>query len=173
MRGPNGGASWALDLSGVRTVGRGRRNLPSLNVPVYKVMTRGSSLLGTSYLPAGAFRCRVLAAFSLHGPSTMDEAIRLRQAREAIEQGRLPRRPSDRTQGALGTDAPCSVCGAPIGKKEVEFEVRFASVGVDPPRFDVHHFHARCFRAWELTRREMKGEDASVSPPRPAGEHSV
>ena len=80
-----------------------------------------------------------------------DEPILREQAREALQAGRLPRRPPDRTWGGPGVGAPYAVCEKPVTKSQVEFEIQFARDGASPD-LDRYHFHIRCFAAWELER---------------------
>jgi hypothetical protein len=56
-----------------------------------------------------------------------------------------------RTWGGPGVGAPCTVCGEPITKDQLEFEVQFARDG-DNPGLDKFHIHVRCFAAWEFER---------------------
>jgi hypothetical protein len=73
----------------------------------------------------------------------MPDEIRLRQqAREAIQNGKLPTRAPDRTWGGPGVGVECSVCGRAVTKAELEFEIEFARNGV------------RCFAAWEFERNK-------------------
>ena len=88
-----------------------------------------------------------------------DEKILREQARTAIRDGKLPSRPADRTWGGPGVGASCSVCGAPITKDQMEFEIQFARDG----GLDKFHVHIRCFAAWELERGGGAGR--VVNPP--------
>ncbi len=82
----------------------------------------------------------------------MPDEPRLReQARAAIQGGKLPARSPDRTWGGPGVGAECSVCGQPVTKAELEFEIQFARDG-DNPGLDKFHVHIRCFAAWEFER---------------------
>ena len=84
----------------------------------------------------------------------MPDEPRLRdQAREVIKSGKLPARSPDRTWGGPGVGAPCSVCGLPVKKDELEFEIQFARDG-DNPGLDKFHVHIRCFAAWEFERNK-------------------
>jgi hypothetical protein len=81
---------------------------------------------------------------------------RFRQiARKAVQDGKLPSRPPDRTWGGPGVGAPCTVCGVPVERDEMEFEIQFARDG-DNPGLDKFHVHIRCFAAWEF-ERESRG----------------
>jgi hypothetical protein len=80
-----------------------------------------------------------------------DESILRAQAREVIEAGKLPARKADRLWGGPGVGAPCGVCGKPVRKDEMEFEVQFAHDGT-VPGLDKYHLHVRCFAAWEFER---------------------
>ena len=85
-----------------------------------------------------------------------DEARLREQARTAIQTGRLPSRAPDRTWGGPGVGAECSVCGRPVTKDELEFQIEFAHDGARP-ELDRHHVHIRCFAAWEFERRTAGG----------------
>jgi hypothetical protein len=80
-----------------------------------------------------------------------DEAILREKARKAIQSGRMPRHPPDRTWGGPGVGAACAVCEKPVTKAELEFEIQFARDGSDPV-LDRFHVHLRCFAAWEFER---------------------
>ena len=83
----------------------------------------------------------------------MPDEPRLReQAREAVRAGKLPARAPDRTWGGPGVGVPCAVCGKPVAKDEMEFEIEFAHDG-DNPGLDKFHILIRCFAAWEFERR--------------------
>jgi hypothetical protein len=85
----------------------------------------------------------------------MPDEPRLReQAREVIQNGKLPSRSPDRTWGGPGVGAPCSVCAKPVTKDELEFEIQFARDG-DNPGLDKFHVHVRCFAAWEFERNKQ------------------
>jgi len=80
-----------------------------------------------------------------------DESALRAKAREVIRAGRLPNRRPDRTWGGPGVGAPCRICGEPVTKNQLEFEVQFAFDGVEPG-LDKFHLHVRCFAAWEFER---------------------
>ncbi len=83
-----------------------------------------------------------------------DEVLRREQAREAIQSGKLPSRLPDRTWGGPGIGAPCQICGEPVTKDQMEFEIQFAHDG-DAPGLDKFHVHIRCFAAWEFERTKL------------------
>jgi len=84
----------------------------------------------------------------------MPDEPRLReQAREAVKNGKLPARAPDRTWGGPGVGAPCSVCGVPMTRDELELEIEFAHDGANPG-LDKFHLHVRCFAAWEFERKK-------------------
>jgi len=72
-------------------------------------------------------------------------------ARQAIRNGRVPRRDPDRAWGTNGAGAPCAICGRPITPDHVRYTIQFdhggRSAGLD--RFQLH---LRCFAAWEMER---------------------
>jgi hypothetical protein len=88
-----------------------------------------------------------------------DEKLLRSKAEEAIRTGKLPSRRPDRTWGGPGVGATCAVCGEPVKKDQLEFEVQFARDG-DNPGLDKFHIHVRCFAAWELERRQGGAEHA-------------
>jgi hypothetical protein len=72
-----------------------------------------------------------------------------------IKSGKLPSRAPDRTWGGPGgVGAQCTVCGRPVTKDELEFEIQFARDG-DNPGLDKFHVHIRCFAAWEFERNKQ------------------
>ena len=78
-----------------------------------------------------------------------DELILREKAREVGRSGKLPARRPDRTWGGPGVGAPCSVCGVPVTKDQLEFEIEFAHNG-EYPGLNKFHVHVRCFVAWEF-----------------------
>jgi hypothetical protein len=81
-----------------------------------------------------------------------DENILREKVRATVQSGKLPGRAPDRTWGGPGVGAECTVCGLPVTKDEMEFEIQFARDG-DNPGLDKYHVHIRCFAAWEFERR--------------------
>ena len=81
----------------------------------------------------------------------MNDAVLCARARNAMQEGRLPTRPPDRTWGGPGIGAACAICDLPVGRHGMEFELQFAIDG-DAPQFDVYHVHTSCYAAWELER---------------------
>jgi hypothetical protein len=86
-------------------------------------------------------------------PAMPDEPRLREQARAAIQSGKLPSRAPDRTWGGPGVGAACAVCGLPITREQLEFEIQFARDG-DNPGLDKFHVHIRCFAAWEFERNK-------------------
>jgi hypothetical protein len=84
------------------------------------------------------------------GVSQMGDESALRQkVRDAIQAGKLPRSQPERTWGGRGCGASCTICGEPVKREDIEFELEFASGDEDPePRN--HHVHLQCFTAWEF-----------------------
>jgi hypothetical protein len=80
-----------------------------------------------------------------------DEMILRQHAREALQAGKIPANRPERTWGGPGVGAQCTICGRPVGRDELEFEVEFARDG-DVPSLDKFHLHLRCFAAWEFER---------------------
>ena len=86
----------------------------------------------------------------------MPDEPRLReQAIAAMQGGKLPRRSPDRTWGGPGVGAECAVCGLPVTKDQLEFEIQFARNG-DNTDLDNFHVHLRCFAAWEFERTKPR-----------------
>jgi hypothetical protein len=83
---------------------------------------------------------------------TSDELALRGKARLAIERGRVPRSRPDGTWAGPGTGSECAICGVPVAREEVEFEIEYARDGGEPA-FDRYHIHTRCFAAWELERQ--------------------
>ena len=86
----------------------------------------------------------------------MDENILRQLARKVIQDGKLPSRRPDRTWGGPGVGAPCAICGVPVARDQMEFEIQFTRDG-DNPGLDKFHVHIRCFAAWEF-ERESRGQ---------------
>ena len=80
----------------------------------------------------------------------MDEDTLRGLVRTVIRDGKLPSRRPDRTWGGPGVGALCTVCGIPVTRQQMEFQIEFART--DPPGLDKYHVHTRCFAAWELER---------------------
>lgn len=91
-----------------------------------------------------------------------DEQALRTLARAAMETDRLPKHCPERMWGGPGGGASCALCGKTIGKEEMEFELQFSSN--EDPGSGNHHFHVRCFAAWELERRS--GDPNGHSLPR-------
>lgn len=86
----------------------------------------------------------------------MPDESRLReQARTAIQNGKLPSRPPDRTWGGPGVGAMCAVCEKPVTTDQLEFEIQFVRDG-SSPGLDKYHVHVRCFAAWEFERNKPR-----------------
>jgi hypothetical protein len=75
-------------------------------------------------------------------------------ARQALRDGRLPRRDPDRAWGTNGAGAPCAICGQPITPDHVRYTIQFDHDhwGAGWDRFQLH---LRCFAAWEWERTKL------------------
>jgi len=89
-----------------------------------------------------------------------DEARLREQAREAVQNGKLPARAPDRTWGGPGVGAACSVCDLQVTKDQLEFEIQFQHE-VAPFGLDKFHVHIRCFAAWEFERNKPPQSSSS------------
>jgi hypothetical protein len=81
----------------------------------------------------------------------MDEDTLREKARSALQRGKLPDRPPDRTWGGPGVGALCTICELPVRRTELEFEIQFAH-NSDNPGLDKYHVHIECFAAWVFER---------------------
>jgi hypothetical protein len=82
-----------------------------------------------------------------------DEQALREKARAVVRAGKLPGRSPDRVWGGPGVGAACAVCGLPVERSEMEFEVQFEFDG-NTPGLDKFHLHRRCFAAWEFERKQ-------------------
>lgn len=94
-----------------------------------------------------------------------DETVICRQAREAIDAGRLPSRHPERAWGGPGTGVSCTLCGRPVRRDEIELELQFAS-GTDATGASNHHFHQRCFAVWDYERQNLPHSRTSAADTR-------
>lgn len=76
-------------------------------------------------------------------PLTKHESELRKRARVLIAEGRLPVGQSGRCWGGSGSRKVCSLCGEPVSREEVEFEIEDSS-GAS------YRFHFRCHAAWQL-----------------------
>ena len=77
------------------------------------------------------------------------------KARDAILTGRLPSRPADRMWGGPSVDSECAICGAPIDRFEMEYELEFGR-GDDDLDIEKYRAHIRCVAAWECERETLE-----------------
>jgi hypothetical protein len=83
----------------------------------------------------------------------MSDSSTLRQkAREAIQTGRLPKRPPEHVWGGAGAGACCAICGKLTTPDEIEFELDFIQPG-ETPGATTYFAHGPCFSAWKLEMR--------------------
>jgi hypothetical protein len=79
--------------------------------------------------------------------AALDEVALRERARDALQNGRLPRRRPDRALGGPGSGEPCFLCGVVLRRDGVELEAVFTQPTADAIRY---HLHPRCLAAWEL-----------------------
>jgi len=86
-----------------------------------------------------------------------DEPILREKAREAILSGRLPTARPSRTFYGHSAGARCAVCGDPVRRGELDFELEFRASPPPDARSEVRrcHMHERCFAAWEVARTQV------------------
>ena len=87
-------------------------------------------------------------------PVSDDRLIR-EKAREVIQAGTLPNRFPERTWGGPGVGADCTICGVPVHRDELEFEIEFVESrnGSGHHAPETYHVHVRCFTVWDQERR--------------------
>ena len=91
---------------------------------------------------------------SLEDDTNRERALR-ETVREAIRSGKLPSRRPDRVWGGRGDGTTCSVCRAPVGADEIEFELEFITAGGVAD----HHVHSDCFAVWDCERAAITPAD--------------
>lgn len=87
--------------------------------------------------------------------------------RETVHAGRLPSGPPNSVWAGRSDGADCAICGVPVEREEMEYELEYIRNDPDPG-VDTHHVHIRCFsaRTWNVQDPELrKRADSS----RPAG----
>ena len=78
-------------------------------------------------------------------PAGAEGALR-QKARTAIRAGMLPRDHQVSTWGGPGSGATCAVCGDPVPRDGLGFELEFRDAD---GRVEVRHVHIPCFAAWD------------------------
>jgi hypothetical protein len=88
-----------------------------------------------------------------------DEAVLREKARAAVQSGKIP---ALIARGEVpGRGAPCAICGVPVTKDEMEFEIQFAHD--DTPGVEEFRVHLRCFVAWEFEPQQGEAVGAAGS----------
>ena len=83
-------------------------------------------------------------------PASAEGALR-QKARTAIRAGMLPREHLISTWGGPGSGATCAVCGDPVPRDGLGFELEFRDTD---ERIEVRHVHIPCFAAWDAECRD-------------------
>jgi hypothetical protein len=94
--------------------------------------------------------------------TALDVSLVHDKAREAVRVGRLPNRSPNRTWGGPSVDGDCVVCGEPLKRDTVSFEIEIGRNGGDAG-VDRYRMHVRCFTAWDLERQVLEGAGAVVA----------
>jgi len=105
----------------------------------------------------------------IRGTELEHESQRQMLAREAVQRGRLPGQPADRTWGGAGSGEACSVCSLVITAQDIGYELEFAQNGQGRI---CCYLHIHCFEAWERAFRsgntagivELHDEESSRHP---------
>jgi hypothetical protein len=75
----------------------------------------------------------------------VDYARLMKDARAAIDAGRIPSRHADQMWGGSGSGGVCAICGHRLERTDVEYELDFTDRG----RAASYHVHVSCCMAWE------------------------
>lgn len=75
-----------------------------------------------------------------------DQSLRGMLAKDAVENGRLPRRPPDQVSDGPREGVSCTVCALPLSPQALGYELQFVQ---DGRRSAAHFLHVSCFAAWE------------------------
>jgi hypothetical protein len=66
--------------------------------------------------------------------------------------------------GGPGVGDLCGICGSPVVRGQLEFEVEFARNGAGSGA-DRYHIHIACFQAWESELQACEPTGAAGTPP--------
>ena len=96
--------------------------------------------------------------------ASAEDALR-QKARAAICTGLLPRQRPESTWGWRGSGASCAVCGDPVPRDGLAFELEFRDTD---GRLELRHLHIPCFAAWDRECRYLlqAGSDGGTIPDR-------
>ena len=97
--------------------------------------------------------------------SRPDDVVLRQKARAAIRSGKLPPTRPDRRFGGPGNGTECAVCGEPVERHQMGFEIEFNRHGV-APGLDRYHLHPRCYAAWDSERITGTGSTPGDHPSR-------
>jgi hypothetical protein len=75
-----------------------------------------------------------------------DEPYLREQARAAVQNGKIPARPADRTWGGPAVGAACVICQRPVTQDELEMELEYATPTGGDPELATFHLHSAMFR---------------------------
>jgi hypothetical protein len=92
-----------------------------------------------------------------------DKSTLEKKAREAIQARTLPNHPPTSMWGGPGCGAGCAVCGEPLQRDEIEYELEFAD-NPDDGRLRTYHVHVKCFTAWERERHNLQAAGHAAAP---------
>ncbi len=84
-----------------------------------------------------------------------EDALR-QKARAAIRAGMLPTQHQVSTWGGPGSGASCAVCGSPVPRDGLGFDLEFRDAD---GRIELRHVHIPCFAAWDLECRALLQAD--------------
>ena len=79
-------------------------------------------------------------------------------ARKVLHERLMPPHDPEYTWAGAGAGLPCTICGDPITRDQVEYELHFRRHAAAIPRLTGFHLHLRCFAAWEMERTKAASD---------------